>query len=72
MKHIKLKSPQVIEVESTHTSNIKDALLECKTLCKSYDIDIDFNFNGFLFKIDRNSDLNKMIEAYNFWLNNLK
>jgi len=64
MKNIKFKNPQVIEVESLHTSNIKDALLECALLAKKYNIDIDFNFRGYQFWVNKNSDLNEMLENW--------
>ena len=70
MKYIKFKSPQVIEIESKHISNIKDALIEAMLLAKENDIELDFNFNGFLFSIDKDSKLNEKLKEYTDWLNN--
>ena len=69
MKYIKLKSPQVVEIESKHISNIKDALIEAALFAKEHDIECDFEFNGFLFKIDKDSDLNDELIQYNDYLN---
>ena len=69
MKYIKLKSPQIIEIESKHISNIKDALIEAALFAKEHDIEIDFCFNGFLFNIDKNTKLNDKLRNYNDWLN---
>ena len=64
---IKFKPNQRIEMECEKKETLTLSLHYAIELCKDHDIEIDLYKNGFLFGLDKESDLKEKISDYVNW-----
>ena len=67
IRGIKFKPNQRIEMECEKKETLTLSLYYAIELCKAHDIEIDLYRNGFLFGLDKESDLNDMVKQYVNW-----
>lgn len=69
MKHITLSPDQHIELQTIEGATLENALTEAIALAGKHPGNtFDLTYNGFLFGVEHDGDVNSLIDEYNEWV----